>query len=469
MRGIVAQLPDGVYERDDFIDDDGNDARAYRIRATVTVNGSDLHVDFTGSSAQAIGPSNAAYGMTWASVFISLLQLAPPGLSFNGGCFRCVDVTLPRGTLLSPQPPAPVFSGTVETCLRAIDAVVGAITEAAPSDFVAGTYGTAFCLGGGGWDPDRSADYALFMAFEGGWGGAAHRDGWNCTPNQTSNYKDTPVEVIERDYPILCRAVQLRCDSAGAGRTRGGLGVARIFEVRRGTLTLNCYSDRFRLRPYGVFEGLPGASNAMLVQRGGRGEFVSFKEAFGTISPSKFGDVSLAPGDRILMATGGGGGYGSPLDRDTELVCEDVADEIVSIEQARAVYGVVIAEDGGSDERSTERCRQRLRIDWAQSPPFPTTKGSLCVDHEHIRLLNTPELVVPPPDDQVSELVVRASEALDVAYCAGECPRAADCRLCPWHAHTALKVLSTDTYRRWTKRHCPQRSSVLPHLPRTTA
>lgn len=464
-RGLVSRLPDGVYTHEDFLDDDGNDARASRIRATVSIAGSELLVDFSGTSAQALGPTNSAYGMTCASVFISLLQLAPAGMAFNSGCFRCVDVTVPRGTLLSPQPPAPVFAGTVEACLRSIDTILGAITRAAPRDLVAGTYGTAFCVGGGGSDPATRGEYAFFFAMEGGWGAAVDRDGWNCTPNQSSNYKDTPVEVIEQNYPLLCHAVRLRCDSGGPGRTRGGVGVERIFEVVRGDMTVDCFSDRFRTRPYGVFGGLPGESNTMLVQPSGAGESLTFREAFATTSPSKFSDIDLHGGDRFTIATGGGGGYGSPLERDPELVRLDVEEGLVSREQALDFYGVVFNASSEVNLPATKGARDASAAKWADSPPFPVTATGLSVDPEYTRLQGDSKLTVDPSVDDVSGLITGARMFLDTDYCAGSCPRKGDALLCPWHSETALDMLSVDTYRRWTKRQCPQKAALLRHLP----
>jgi N-methylhydantoinase B/oxoprolinase/acetone carboxylase alpha subunit len=223
MRGVIERIPNGEYAHDDFIDDDGNDARAHRIAVRVAIEGSDVTVDFTGSSAQAAGPTNSVYGMTWASTFNALLQMSPPDMPFNSGCFRPVKLIAPRHTLVSPQPPAAVFAGTVETSLRTIDAIVGALIKAMPDDLVAATYGTAFCFGGGGFDPSRGSDYAFFFVYEGGWGGSSSRDGWTCVPNQTSNFKDTPVEIMEHLYPFRwTRSAAPR--PAGAGRFRGSVG-----------------------------------------------------------------------------------------------------------------------------------------------------------------------------------------------------------------------------------------------------
>jgi N-methylhydantoinase B/oxoprolinase/acetone carboxylase alpha subunit len=420
-------------------------------------------VDFTGSSAQAIGPTNSAYGMTWSSTFNALLQLSPPDMPFNSGCFRPVNIVAPRHTLVSPQPPAAVFAGTVETSLRTIDAIVGALIKAVPDDFVAATYGTAFCFAGGGHDPLRRSSYLFFFSMEGGWGGSSTRDGWSCVPNQTSNFKDTPVEVVEQQYPFRCDEVSLRLDSGGAGRNRGGLGTIRSYTVLAGELTFGCYSDRFRTRPYGVFGGFPGASNSLLMQKAGSDTSQTFQDAFGTVSPSKFADARLAAGDRFMLISGGGGGYGDPLDRETSRVLDDVLEELVSEEQARDSYGVIFAKDRTVDERETRRRRAALRKEWRASPPF-TAQGALTFDDEYVTLTKVDSLVVPAPIDESSPIIRRARDIIDESICSTSCARGGDPRVCPWHAPSALEFLSVEVFTTWSKAHCPQERALISEL-----
>src|SRR5439155_1937688 len=141
------------------------------------------------------------------------------------------------------------------------------------------------CFGAGGFDAGRRRDFAFFFVYEGGWGAAIDRDGWDCVPNQTSNFKDTPVEIIEHLYPLRCDEVRLRENSGGAGRHRGGLGSVRSYTVTSGAATVSLFSDRFRVRPYGVFEGWPGEANRVLVKRAGRETAETFASAYGRISP----------------------------------------------------------------------------------------------------------------------------------------------------------------------------------------
>jgi N-methylhydantoinase B/oxoprolinase/acetone carboxylase alpha subunit len=455
MRSVIERIPDGSYHHSDFIDDDANDSRGHRISVTITVDGSDVVVNFAGSSRQSAGPTNSAYGMTWASTFNALLQLSPPDMPFNGGCFRPVHVKAPRGSLLTPAPPAPVFAGTVETSLRTIDAIVGALIRVMPDEFVAATYGTAFCLGGGGFDPDRCGDFAFFFIAEGGWGGSSTRDGWDCTPNQTSNFKDTPVEVIEQRYPFRCDEVRLRCDSAGAGRHRGGLGTIRRYQVLSGEVRIGCYSDRFRTRPYGVFGGFPGMSNDLRVDRLGEGKTETFVEAFGTSSPSKFSDVTLRAGDRFSVLTGGGGGYGSPLERDPQAVLADCVAGVVSPESACDHYGVMLR-GNDVDRHATAARRASLAEQWLAEPLFVDLEGHVTVDETYAELLRSPERCVPVAED-TSTAAVRALRArVDESICETSCVRRGDPRVCPWHSDRDLTFLSIDVLMLWSKMRCPQ-------------
>ena len=361
MRAIIAELPDGTYEFDEFMEDDGVSRTPYRIHVAITVEGENVTVDFTGSSPQAQGPINSSYGNTLSSTFNAMLQLVGPEVRFNNGCFRPVQVIAPRGSLLNPVPPAPCFGGVTEVSIRIIDAVLGALAPIAPQRVGAGSYGNCINFSGGGFDPERGEDFGFYFFVEGGWGASAWRDGWNCTPNPTSNFNDYPVEWVEATLPLTYSEARLNTDSGGPGRYRGGLGTVRTFTVTADDVEINGLGDRMKIPPFGLAGGHPGGLSGVLVKRKGDNDWRDVAEAFGTVSPSKFHGLRAGIGDAFSIVAGGGGGFGSPRERPPEEVVADLREGFVSPRAAREVYGVAVTlRDDGThthDRHETARLR----------------------------------------------------------------------------------------------------------------
>ncbi|MFA5123060.1 hydantoinase B/oxoprolinase family protein [Zavarzinia sp.] len=364
MRAVIAGLPDGTWRFTEFMEDDGHDDRPYRIEVALKVAGDAVTVDFTGSSAQALGPINSSYGNTLSSTYNALMQLVGPEVAFNSGCFRPIEVVAPRGSLLNPVPPAPCFGGVTETSIRIIDAVLGALAPAAPDRLGAGTYGTCINFSGGGYDRARQQDFGFYLFCEGGWGATAWRDGWNCTPNPTSNFNDYPVEWVEATMPLRYLEARLNPDSGGPGRFRGGVGSIRSFELLEDEVELNGLGERMVIPPFGLEGGRPGGLNRLEFRRHGGREWQDLTSAFGSASPSKFYGHKAARGDRFRIVTGGGGGFGPPLERDPARVVEDVREGFVTPGAAAGLYGVVLiaGADGqpGFDPQATAVLRRRL-------------------------------------------------------------------------------------------------------------
>lgn len=344
-RHVIRSLPDGCYRFSEFIDDDGVTDQPCRIDVAVTVAGDSLLVDYTGTSPQASGPINSSYGNTLSSTFNAVLQLLGPDIPFNHGCFRAVDVIVPRGCLLNPVAHAPCFGGVTEVSIRVVDAILGALAPIASDRVGAGSYGTCINFSGGGFDSERDASFGFYFFIEGGWGACAWRDGWNCTPNPTSNFTDYPVEWIESTLPLRYLEARLNTDSGGPGRRRGGVGTVRSVLLLADSVEINCLGERFLIPPFALEGGDPGGCNGVLMQNGEQDGWATVQATKGSQSPSKFHGLTSGKGTRFQMISGGGGGYGPALDRPMEEVLNDVIEGYVSRRGAREDYGVVLIDN----------------------------------------------------------------------------------------------------------------------------
>ena len=223
MRAFISSIPDGVYRGSDLMDGDGNTPYRYEIRAAITVAGDQATIDFSGSSLQAEGSINLPFASTASAVYSGIIPLAGSEIAFNHGCFRPLRFVAPRGSIVNAQPPAPTFGCTTDGPLHVIEAMLDALAHAIPDRVIAGSYATCNVVAGSGTGDDGDP-FLFWFFYEGGWGATSRRDGWNCTPNQSANFCDYPVEIIESVYPVRCDAIELLAGSGGAGRHRGGPG-----------------------------------------------------------------------------------------------------------------------------------------------------------------------------------------------------------------------------------------------------
>ena len=341
MRAEIENIPDGVYTFEDAIEDDGITDHDYPMKLRLTVAGGEVVADFTGSAPQAVGPVNAIYAVTASAVYNAFLHLTDPTIPRNEGCYRPFTVIAPPGTIVNCAFPAPVAGGNTETSPRITDMVFGALQDAIPDRVAASCGGTSSPFLFGGIDPRTREPYAHFH-FEGvGWGGREGLDGNNMVVTINGNCRNTPVEVFETRYPAFrIDSYRLVADSGGPGEFRGGLGGERIFTVTVPEVTVSALLNRMKTEPWGVLGGAAGAVGGLWVRRGGTGEWRTFVDEFGALSPSKFSGVTLRTGDQVKILMPGGGGYGDPRARDRDRVRRDVAEGFVGAEAARTVYGL---------------------------------------------------------------------------------------------------------------------------------
>jgi N-methylhydantoinase B len=347
MRAEIEEIPDGVYTFEDAIEDDGIGEGSFPMKLELTIDGSEIVADFTGSARQAVGPVNAIYAVTASAIYNAFLHLTDSTIPRNEGCYRPFTIIAPRGTIVNCEFPAPVAGGNTETSPRITDMVFGALADAIPERVVASCGGTSSPFLFGGRDPRTGELYAHFH-FEGvGWGGRPDADGNDMIVTINGNCRNTPVEVFETRYPAFrIESYRLTADSGGPGTFRGGLGGERIFTVTVDEVTVGALLNRMRADPWGVLGGGAGARGGLWVRRGGEQEWRTFVEEFGTASPSKFSGVTLREGDQVKIVMPGGGGYGNPRERDRERIEHDLQEGFVSAEAAREQYGYESAKEG---------------------------------------------------------------------------------------------------------------------------
>ncbi len=299
-RATIAAIPDGVYRFTDYLDDDGVGDEPIPIAATVTVAGSDLTVDFTGTAPEAAGSVNAVASVAKSAVYYVVRCLMPADAPSNAGTFAPVTVIAPPGTVVNARPPRPVAGGNVETSQRITDVVLGALAQALPDVIPAASQGTMNNVTAGGIDPRTGQPFAYYETMGGGMGARPGLDGLSGVHVHMSNTLNTPVEAFEYAYPMRIAEYRLRDGSGGAGASRGGDGLVREIEFLVPT-EVTLLTERRRLAPYGLQGGAPGA----------RGENLLLRDGEETRLPGKV-RFSARPGDRLSIRSPGGGGWGRP-------------------------------------------------------------------------------------------------------------------------------------------------------------
>jgi len=300
MADCVAAIPDGRWTFGDELDDDGMGSGRVRIEVAVTIQGDRATVDFTGSSPQTHGPVNAVEAITRSAVLYVFRCLLPSGAPANDGCYTPLTIVAPEGTVVNARPPASVAAGNVETSQRIVDAVLGALAQAMPSRIPAASSGTMNNLTLGGVHPITGAPFAYYETIAGGMGARPSADGMSGVHTHMTNSLNTPVEAIERSLPVTVARYTLRRGSGGRGRYRGGDGIVRelLFEAPAEVTLL---SDRRATAPWGLQGGGPGSSGRNRLLRSGGGE---------EDLPGKF-RRQVRAGDRLVIETPGGGGWGA--------------------------------------------------------------------------------------------------------------------------------------------------------------
>jgi N-methylhydantoinase B len=330
LRHAIAALPAGRASAMGLLDGDGVvPDRPIKLAVTVTVGDGSAQFDFSDCDPQAEGPVNLRPSMVEACVFYCLIGCLGPGLCFNDGMREVVRLRFAPRTIANAEPPAPVSNYQMVN-LKLVDVILEALTQFRPSRAIAnagssGALGIAWATGRSGQEGPSNMQYEILGS---AYGGGAGHDGATGTATHLSNLHVTPIEILETEFPCRITRFDLVPDSGGAGQWRGGLSLVREYELL-GNATVVRRFDKARIPPQGLAGGRPGAPSRFVIRRGTDEE----REV------SASGRYEMRAGERFLLQTPGGGGYGDPNARDPEALSRDLAQGYVSPEAARRDYG----------------------------------------------------------------------------------------------------------------------------------
>jgi N-methylhydantoinase B len=349
-RNVVSRLADGVYQAQSALDEDGViPGEPVPIHAKVTVDRGAMTIDLSGCSQERRAAINSR---TLAAARVAYKALTGPLDPVNEGSFRALEVIVPEGSIMMARFPAPM-SGWSLIVPMAVDTIVRALAEAMPDRAPAGHHGL---LGGSvvffGVHPKTGRRFVVQSIEGGGWGGRPFEDGESATVSVCQgDVRNGSIEGIELKCPVLVESRALRQDSCGAGKHRGGLGIdLRVRNLVEGRWNFE-HSRRANDPPWGLWNGTAGEAGGYLLRRSGESDFTRMVGAH----------IPVQPNAQAIVRTGGGGGWGDPLERDPEAVRRDVIEEFVSVQAARDRYGVVFAADGTVDAAATAQRRNALR------------------------------------------------------------------------------------------------------------
>jgi N-methylhydantoinase B len=346
VRAQIERIPDGIYEAEGFLDDDGVEhGKPVKVKVRILVQGSTITYDFTDSDLQRRGNVNSPPAAIMTALGYVTKSISDTVLPENEGTFLAITPIFPRGSIVNPIEPAPVLMRH-ELVQRVADTLVKALARAVPEKICAGSAGNtcSFTI--------VSEDGIHYSNLGGGFGATEHHDGMSAIQVHLSKCMGVPVEDIELTSGTFIERFELRKDSGGPGRYRGGLGVRMDVRITSDEAVLSISSDAETSLPNGLFDGMPGLP--------GR-KYLHPDSPLQTRLYAKTTNLRLPKDTVISLRTPGGGGYGNPIDREPEKILNDVLNGYVSHQSAFHDYGVVITEDGQIDFSATEVQRAELR------------------------------------------------------------------------------------------------------------
>jgi N-methylhydantoinase B len=330
LRRRLAELPAGRHSFTTWLDDDGQDGDPVPIVATAILGGETLHIDLEGTGPQARGALNVCLSALRATVYYCVKALLDPELMANSGMFDAIRITAPQGSIANPNFPAACGARSI-TCQKIAGAIFGAFREVLPEDrIIASGNDILPSISFSGLRPGTQQFYVCGEALGGGSGARADSDGMDAIHVHVTNSLNLPAEAMENEFPLICEEYGLVVDSGGAGRRRGGLGIARQVRVLQDGTIFSARSDSHKRGADGVGDGGPGGRGT-LTRNPGRGD--------ASILSSKVAAIVLKAGESARIETPGGGGFGDPSERPLDSLARDLRDGIVSQKAAERDYG----------------------------------------------------------------------------------------------------------------------------------
>ncbi len=330
-RAELEQLPDGTYHYTDYSDGDGVTDEPIKIQLAVTIAGSDIAVDFTGSHPQTIGGMNCPLAVTYSSVQYAVKAAADPWNPANSGCYRTVKVMAPEGSVVNPILPASVVAGNHETAMIIVSAMFGALAQAAPQRVIAAGSDSSVVTVVGGIDPRperRGRNYVYIEIHGSAWGATHDGDGVSVMRSGVGNTGNQPIEVVETEYPITVLEYAMAPDRGGAGQFRGGVPLRRVMRLD-GDAQVTLIAERGRIEPYGLQGGQPGALGDYELNP----DTPQAERLFSKTAP-----LHRKESEVLSVCPAGGGGYGDPSKRDPAQIQSDIEAGLVSPAAAARDY-----------------------------------------------------------------------------------------------------------------------------------
>ena len=392
----IERLPDGTYHGESWVDSDGTGQTNIAVRCAMTIDGADIAIDFEGTDPQVRGGVNSSWANCQNAASIPILCCLPADLPHNQGALKHIRVTAPKGTIVHAAWPAATAGATIVPADAISEAVWKCLAQACPERAVAGMARIApeaVTVGVDRRDPDEHVPFSVIFLNGGSGGGAcAEYDGWPMmySSGTIGALKFVSTELLELQYPLLVHEQQVRVDSMGAGRTRGGPGLQFHVEPIAGAQVDNYpYGDGVFNPPFGMLGGTHGDGGAIY-----RINADGTRTVFGPISYFR-----VREGESWIGTSSGGGGYGDPLARDTGAVARDVRDGFVSRDAAERIYGVLFRHAGHRGRRGHDRSGERLAADRRVDAISPTGPDAGTYHKAILGPRDTFELSPLPPTD----------------------------------------------------------------------
>ncbi|MBN1188159.1 MAG: hydantoinase B/oxoprolinase family protein [Dehalococcoidales bacterium] len=330
-RNAIDKLPEGTFTAEDYLDSNGLDLnKPVKTMVSVTIKGSDITVDLTGSAPEQRGPMNGQWVTTLSAVRTAIKSLTTPELPLNEGFNRPIKVIAPKGTIYNPGPTAPCFlCGNISSTIGVLisRALYKILPEKIPACSGRDVIGNGFY----GVDPASGRYWTTLTPCYVGQGADYRSDGDSYIMGPATNI---PAEILESSFPMFIEKVALIQDSGGAGKYRGGVG-SRLYVKALAPINFYSFIENSTTPHWGFLGGKPGLKNYAAIKSRKAGEFDLIKTS----------GIKLEPDDRVIVTAGGGGGYGNPLQRDIEMVRLDVMNGYISTDSAIRDYGVFINPD----------------------------------------------------------------------------------------------------------------------------